>query len=200
MRTLTCDLLLTIDGYAAADGAGPFFGYAGPDLDAWVHANLRQPQEVLMGRVTYEAMARVSHGGGDPISARMNELPKLVFSNTLREPLAWQPTRRLSGELRPAIEQLKREAGDPIRTIGSLALVKSLLALRLVDRLRLIVFPIAAGAAGRDPAFAGFPASAFELEESAVLDGRLVSLVYRPPVAGADDAHASVEEPARAAR
>jgi RibD C-terminal domain len=121
MRTLTCDLLLTIDGYAAAVDAGPFFGYSGPDLDAWVHANLEQPQEVLMGRVTYEAMARISVGAADPISARMNELPKLVFSNTLHEPLAWQSTRLLSGDLRPTVEKLKQTPGDPLRTISSMA-------------------------------------------------------------------------------
>jgi hypothetical protein len=43
MRTLTCDLLLTIGGGYAVD-AGPLFGYSGPDLDAWVHANLEQPR------------------------------------------------------------------------------------------------------------------------------------------------------------
>jgi hypothetical protein len=50
MRTLTCDLLLTIDGYTAAVDAGPLFPYSGPELDAWVHANLDQPQQVFVAQ------------------------------------------------------------------------------------------------------------------------------------------------------
>jgi dihydrofolate reductase len=178
-RELTSDLFVTIDGFASGVDVGPFFGYSGPDLDAWVRANLDQPQILVMGRVTYEAMARISANASDLISARMNELPKMVVSSTLREPLAWRNTRLLSGDVPAGIEALKRERGDPLRTIGSISLVRSLLALDLVDRLRLVVFPLILGRDGREPAFADFPRTSFERVDSSVLDASLVAIEYR---------------------
>ncbi len=50
----------------------------------------------------------------------------------------------------------------------------------MVDRLRLVVFPQILGATGREPIFAGLPDVDLELVETDVLDGRLVTLEYRP--------------------
>jgi dihydrofolate reductase len=171
---------LTIDGFAAGDDVGPFFGYAGPELDAWVHSNLERPHVVLMGRVTYEVLAKISAEATDPISVRMKELPKIVVLDTLREPLAWHNTRQLRGDAGAAIAELKQEQGEPLRTIGSISLVRSLLALDLVDRLRLVVFPLTLGDTGRERALSDYPRTSFELAGSSVLDGRLVALDYRP--------------------
>jgi len=73
---------------------------------------------------------------------------------------------------------LKARTGDPLRTIGSLSVVKALLEAGLVDRL--MVFPQILGETGREPIFAGLPDVDLELVETGVLDGRLVALEYRP--------------------
>ncbi len=78
------------------------------------------------------------------------------------------------------VRSLKAQSGDPLRTIGSLSVVKSLLEAGLVDRLRLVVFPQILGETGREPIFAGLPDVDLELIETNVLDGRLVTLEYRP--------------------
>jgi dihydrofolate reductase len=83
------------------------------------------------------------------LTARMNELPKRVFSITLR-------------------------------AIGSISLVRSMMQVGLVDRLRLIVFPVILGAAGREPIYAGFGRSGLESIETRVLDSRLILLESRP--------------------
>ena len=57
MRLLTADLFVTLDGFAAAQGAEPFFGYAA-ELDRWIRDRLDEPQLIVMGRVTYEALSR----------------------------------------------------------------------------------------------------------------------------------------------
>ena len=44
----------------------------------------------------------------------------------------------------------------------------------------LVVFPIVLGPEGREPMFAGYPVTTFELVSSSVLDGRLLLLEYRP--------------------
>jgi dihydrofolate reductase len=180
MTELTADLFVSLDGFAAGVDVGPFFGYSGPELESWVRNELDQPQLVVMGRVTYEAMAQISSSATDEVSTRMTELPKAVVSNTLTEPLAWHNTRVVRGDLAEVIQTLKRESGDPIRSIGSISLVKSMIGLGLVDRLRIMIFPLTLGDAGREPSYAGYPRAGLELVKTKVLDSRLVLLEYRP--------------------
>jgi dihydrofolate reductase len=177
---LTADLFSTLDGFAAGENVGAFYGYSGPDLDQWVREAQDQPQVIVMGRVTYEALAQISAAATDPVSTRMNELPKVVFSNTLQEPLAWANTRLIRGDLAEGIQALKKESAVPLRTIGSLSLVRSMLRLGLVDRLRITVFPLTLGPDGREPIYAGYPRASLELTGTRVLDGRIVMLDYRP--------------------
>jgi dihydrofolate reductase len=180
MAELVADLFVSLDGYAAGENAGPFFGLGGPELDAWVRDVLAEPQLIVMGRVTYQALAAISIPAADEGSARMNELPKAVVSNSLAEPLEWPNTRVVRGDLSAAITALKRESREPLRTIGSLTLVSSMIRLGLVDLLRVTIFPLTLGDDGREPAFAGYPRAGFDLAGSRILDSRLVMLDYRP--------------------
>ena len=160
MRLLTADLFVTLDGFAAAQGAGPFFGYAGPGLDRWIRDRLDEPQLIVMGRVTYEALSAMSATATDPSSARMNELPKAVFSNSLRRTAGLGQHHRLVAGDMPgaAIRALRlQQSGDPLRSIGSLSLVQSMIGLGLVDRLRIMVFPLILGRSGREPAYMATP-------------------------------------------
>jgi dihydrofolate reductase len=171
---LTVDLFITLDGWAAGTDSPAYFGYAGPDLERWILAELREPQLLVMGRRTYEALAPMAQHGTDEATARMNELPKVVLSRTLTDPLDWNA--RVGTDVRA----LKDGRGDPLRTIGSVSLVKDLLAEKLVDRLRLVVFPQILGATGAEPTFAGLPDIDLELIRTETLDGRLLVLEYRP--------------------
>jgi dihydrofolate reductase len=177
---LTADLFSSLDGFAAGENVGAFYGYSGPDLDRWVRETQDQPQLIVMGRVTYQALAEISSAASDPGSARMTELPKVVFSSTLAEPLAWANTRLIRGDLAEGIQALKKQSPDPLRTIGSLSLVRSLLRLGLVDVLRVTVFPLTLGPDGREPIYAGYPRGSLELTGTRILDGRIVMLDYRP--------------------
>lgn len=191
MRELTADLFVTLDGFASGVDVGPYFGYFGPELDSWVRTALDQPQLILMGRVTYEALSKIPSSGTDDVSAKLNDLPKLVVSSTLQEPLAWNNSRLLEGDLADEISALKRQPGEPLRSIGSITLVKNMMQLGLVDRLRLILFPLTLGSAGREPIFAGYPKTGFELIETKVLDSRLVLLEYRPAGSGGEPSRSS---------
>ncbi len=93
MRELISDLFISLDGFASGVDQPPYFGYFGPDLDSWVREHLAPPQLIILGRVTYEALAQFAPSATDEISVRMNALPKLVFSNSLADPLAWKNTR-----------------------------------------------------------------------------------------------------------
>jgi dihydrofolate reductase len=169
-----------LDGYAYGEGAPAYFGYPGPDLERWIDEHLATPQVLLMGRVTYEAMSAIVRDQPVEGRDRMNELPKVVFSGTLGEPLEWNNSRLAKGDLVEEVRSLKAGTDDPLRTIGSLSVVRALMGAGLVDRLRLVVFPQILGDTGREPAFAGLPDINLELVGTDVLDGRLVMLEYRP--------------------
>jgi dihydrofolate reductase len=182
VREFVADLFVSLDGFAMGEHSGPFFGYGGPELDAWIADNLDRPQVMVMGRVTYEAMAPRTQDATDAAGARMNALPKIVFSNTLRSPLTWANTRIASGDVVQSMTALKNETGDTLRSIGSMTLVGAVLRAGLVDRLRLMIFPLILGAAGREPISAFFDETHFAAVTTRVLDGRLnlVELQPRP--------------------
>lgn len=142
--------------------------------------HLASPQLIIMGRLTYEALAQFVPSASDEVSTRMNALPKLVFSSTLEEPLAWKNTCLANRTVADEIKALKQGRGDLLRSIGSISLVKSMMQLGLVDRLGLMLFPLILGGAGREPICAGYPQASLELLNTRFLDSRIVLLKYRP--------------------
>jgi dihydrofolate reductase len=77
----------------------------------------------------------------------------MVFSRTLRKPLEWNNSRLAKADLVEEVRSLKTSTDDPLRTIGSLSVVKALMEAGVVDRLRLVVFPQILGDTGREPVF-----------------------------------------------
>lgn len=110
----------------------------------------------------------------------MAQLPKIVFSKTLKPPLTWANTTVISEPVETAVPALKAKAdGVPMRTGGSPSLVRSLFRFGLVDRLRVMVFPMIHGTKGEEPAFAELPDLDLSLISATVIDDRLVLLDYR---------------------
>ena len=147
MSQLTADVFVSLDGFASAEDVGPYFGYGGPELDEWIHAELDKPQLVVFGRATYEALAVISSNGSDP-GSRLTASPKAVVSSTLSEPLEWSNTRLIAGDAVDVLPAIKRESEVPMRTMGSISMVRNLTSAGLVDRLRLMMFPLTCGSAG----------------------------------------------------
>ncbi len=78
----------------------------------------------------------------------MNSLPKFVASTTLQEPLEWNSTL-LAGDLVDAVLKLKAEPGEDILIYGSSALVNTLLAHKLIDEYRFMIYPLVLGTGKR---------------------------------------------------
>jgi dihydrofolate reductase len=76
---------------------------------------------------------------------------------------------------------MKRDGID-MRTLGSLALCRSLLQAGLVDRFRVVVFPVITGNTGRERIYDGYPDIALEMVGSDTFDGRIQMLEYVPTV------------------
>ena len=96
--------------------------------------------------------------------------------------MAWANTRLVHAEPVEAVRSLKAEGGPGLRTIGSLTLCRSLLEAGLVDRFRVVVFPVITGRTGRERIYDGFPDVGLEMVASRTFDGRLQLLEYVPTV------------------
>lgn len=171
-RALTADLFVTLDGYAKGEHSAAYFGMLGPQLQRWIERELEEPQTVVMGRVTYEALARYDDGTG-PLST----MPKLVLSRTLTE-ASWGETTVISSD--EALQALKRAPGPPLRIMGSVSLVQRMLSAGALDRLRLVVFPLLLGETGRERLFDHLPDIELAMVRSEILDDRLIVLEYTP--------------------
>ena len=69
-----------------------------------------------------------------------------------------------------------------MRTIGSLTLCRSLLKAGLVDRFRVVIFPVITGTSGRERIYDGYPDVALDMISSRTFDGRIQLVEYVPKV------------------
>jgi dihydrofolate reductase len=112
----------------------------------------------------------------------MADIPKMVFSTTLPEPLTWANSRLVTHDPVEAVREMKDRAGRPMRTIGSLTLCRALLTAGLADRFRVVVFPVITGSSGRERIYDGYPDVAVTMTGSRTFDGRIQLLQYVPEV------------------
>ena len=118
----------------------------------------------------------------DAAVAELARASKVVFSSTLQPPLSLPNTRLVSGSTVEAVAAMKLDVATPMRTLGSLTLCRSLLEAGLVDRFRVVVFPVITGRTGRDRIYDGYPDVALDMVGSRTFDGRLQLLEYVPTV------------------
>jgi dihydrofolate reductase len=158
MGKLVVTEFLTLDGVMEDPGGGEPFdrgGWAfrfdrGAGGDAFKFEELMASDAQLLGRRTYEGFARAwpTMEGTGEFGEKMNAMPKFVVSTTL-EHAEWNNTTVIGGDLAAEVAALKERFEGDILVAGSAQLVQSLLALGLVDELRLMVFPVVLGAGKR---------------------------------------------------
>jgi dihydrofolate reductase len=181
MPELLIDFITSLDGYAAADGWPGWWGLEGPEYLAWLGEAPEADYTVLMGASTYRVMSGFA-AQGEPGTDALAGRPKLVFSTTLREPLGWANTQLVTRDAIEAVREMKDKGSEPMRTIGSLTLCRSLLSAGLVDRFRVVVFPVITGSSGRERIYDGYPDVALDMTDSRTFDGRIQLLEYVPTV------------------
>jgi len=160
MRKVIVQEWMSFDGVVQAPGApeedtrGGFQhgGWHLPYFDdlsmKWVLGNLTGAGGFLLGRRTYEGFASHWPNASDeeqPVAEPLNTKPKYVASTTLDEPLEWQNSTLLQGDVAEAVARLKEEEGDELLAIGSTKLVQTLLEHELVDEFRVMIDPLVVG-------------------------------------------------------
>src|SRR5688500_707691 len=124
MRELLVDFITSLDGYASAEGWPGFWGLQGPEYLAW----LEEQSEVtyLMGANTYRLMSGFAAGempaGTEEFNAdeeasvdALTRAPKVVFSASLEEPLAWANTTLVRGEAAEAVRAMKEDGSGTLK-------------------------------------------------------------------------------------
>jgi dihydrofolate reductase len=182
MSELLVDFITSLDGYASAEGWPGYWGLEGPEYLAWLDQSPEREYTTLMGATTYRLMSGFAATSDDDSFAQLTEMSKVVFSSTLKEPLAWANTRLVDTEPVEAVRALKADGTRGLRTIGSLTLCRSLLVAGLVDRFRVVVFPVITGSTGRERIYDEYPDVGLEMVASRTFDGRLQLLEYVPTV------------------
>jgi dihydrofolate reductase len=141
---------------------------------------LMECDAVLMGRRTYDSFAPAWQArSGDPLSDRMNALPKYVISRTLTDP-DWTNTTVISSDVPGRIRELKEEPGQDIVQYGFGAVSTLLMQHGLLDQLRLWIHPLFVGAGSADDVlFPKGPPTQFDLIDSTILKSSMVILTYQ---------------------
>jgi dihydrofolate reductase len=181
MAELLVDFITSLDGYASAEGWPGWWGLEGPEYLAWLGESPERDYLLLMGAKTY----RLMHGfarEGEPGTDVLGGLSKVVFSTTLTEPLEWENSTLVDGDAAEAVRDMKEHGERSMRTIGSLALCRSLLEAGLVDRFRVVMFPVITGATGQERIYDGYPDVALEMVDSRTFDGQIQLVEYVPRV------------------
>ena len=156
MSRLIVTEFVTLDGVIEAPGGEPthphtrwVMDYMSPEQQEYKLNEVLEAGSQLVGRVTYESFAGAWPQREGPFAEKMNSMPKYVVSSTLEEPLEWNNSTLIRGDVAKEVAKLKEQDGGPILVAGSATLVHSLIENDLVDELRLMVFPVMIGGGKR---------------------------------------------------
>ena len=193
MRKLIVSEFLTLDGVMQAPGDPNEDRSGGFDQGGWQLAyfddifgqaimdGFTAVGGFLLGRRTYETFAAhwPNQPADDPLAGTLNGLPKYVVSTTLAEPLTWQNSTLISGDVPDAIRRLKQADGKEIQVIGSGELVQALAKEGLVDEYRLMIHPLILGG-GKRLFRDGLPTIRLRLADSKPTSTGVLILTYVP--------------------
>ena len=165
MRKLIVNEFVSLDGVAQAPGGadedtsggfahgGWHMQYMGDEVAReWVLRGIVEAEGFLLGRRTYEIFAAYwpnASAEEQVIAEPLNSKPKHVASTTLGEPLDWQGSRLLDGDVAAAVPALKQAGDGELHVIGSTELVRMLVEHDLVDELPLMIDPELVGGGKR---------------------------------------------------
>ncbi|MBN6038255.1 dihydrofolate reductase family protein [Amycolatopsis sp. 195334CR] len=166
MSRLVAQMFISLDGVVQAPGdpgedrsggfrhGGWHLPYHDAAVHAWVERNNDNAAGYLIGRRTYDFFkdhwpAATEESVGS-LARQMNEKTKWVVSATLDEPTTWAHCKTTAmPDSRRAVDELIGAVGGDLLLLGSTQLLGSLLTAGLVDRLHLVLDPIALGQGAR---------------------------------------------------
>src|SRR5215208_3420511 len=158
MRKVIVSEFVTLDG--VMEDPSWTFQFSSEEQERFKFDELAASDALLLGRVTYEGFAAAwpnmmeqyegpRRAALGEFTDRMNNLPKYVVSTTLEDPLEWNNSTVIKGDVAKEIATLKQQPGQDILIGGSGDLVNTLMGHDLIDEYRLMVFPVVVGSGKR---------------------------------------------------
>ncbi len=158
------------------------FRFTGEEQQRFKYDELSAADALLLGRVTYEGFAaawpHMTEQAGE-YADMMNGYPKYVVSTTLEEPLGWNNSTLIKGDVAEEVSRLKELPGKDILVFGSGKLANTLMEHDLIDEYRLMVFPVVLGS-GQRLFGDGIEETVLELVGTDTFSTGVVVLSYRP--------------------
>lgn len=183
MATVVSTLFISLDGVAEIDPDW-HFPYFDEAMGAAVSEDYAGTDVLVLGRVTYDSFAgawpdRETAGDVDAgFAAELGDMRKVVATRGDQD-LGWRNAER-TADVVTTVEALRSDDSlSKVLVAGSLSIVRQLLAAGLLDELRLLVHPVAAGR-GEHLFDAQAPVQPLSLLRSAVFPTGVVQLVYAP--------------------
>jgi dihydrofolate reductase len=151
-RTLAAFMQISLDGYYCDPRGDMSFAHKPPDDAEWhefVTGNASDGGMLLFGRTTFDIMAAwwptpMAAQVMPEVAARMNAMPKLVFSRTLTS-ADWSNTTLVKDDLVGTVRRMKGETGPDVAILGSGSIVRQLADAGLIDTFQVVVNPVALG-------------------------------------------------------
>lgn len=177
MRKLIVTEFISLDG--VIEEPMWTFKYWNDEIAAFKGAETSANEPLLLGRVTYQGFAAAWPQRTDEASggAYFNGTRKYVVSTTL-DKVEWNNSVLIRDNILEAIRKLKQEDGPDIVVHGSATLVQTLLQHDLVDRIRLLVYPLVLGTGKR--LFQDGTTATLKLVEARALSSGVAALIYEP--------------------
>lgn len=193
MRKLVLSTHVTLDGFASGpDGELDWhFSHWNDEMEEAVAEQLSTVDTILVGRVTYEAMADYwPAAAANPEGRRkdiqfaewMNRVAKIVFSSKLSpfnvESMHWNNTRLIKGDIVENIEALKKERGRDMIIWGGVSIIQTFIKLGIVDEYNIWIAPVILGEG--KPLFSDPAALELELIRTKTFRSGVTLVCYRP--------------------
>lgn len=177
MRKLIASNVMSLEGFGEGPEKDVRWFPVDEEFLEYARQMLREADALLFGRATYEHMAAYwPSAPKDEIADKMNQLPKLVASRTLKE-VPWNNSKLIKGEVGEEIATLKKTEGRDIVLLGSSILASWLLQQGLIDEYRVILAPVLIG--GGSPLFRDIEGTIrLKLEKTRVLKSGVTLLYY----------------------
>jgi dihydrofolate reductase len=177
MRKLIVTTFLSLDG--VMENPMWTFPYWNDEIAKFKGEETSANEPLLLGRVTYEGFAAAWPQRTDEASGGVyfNGTRKYVVSTTL-DKVEWNNSVLIKGNVIEEIRKLKQQDGPDIFVHGSGALVQTLMQHDLVDRYRLLVYPLVLGKGKR--LFQEGAAVKLRLVETRSFSSGAAALIYEP--------------------
>jgi dihydrofolate reductase len=175
MRNIVVTEFLSLDG--VMEEPGWTFTYWNDEIAKFKGDETSASDALLLGRVTYQGFAAAWPESKDEGADYFNSVRKYVVSTTL-DKAEWNNSTLIKDNIVEEIAKLKQQDGKDIMVHGSATLVQTLIQHDLVDRYRLLVYPVVLGKGKR--LFKEGTTATLKLVETQSFSAGVAALIYEP--------------------